>query len=211
MKLGSSQSVRAPAPSKRSASRGFTLVELLVGATLSAAVMAAVFSSYLYLGRNLARLANQQTLETEARRALGHFAQDVEQAIGISGTPTASTVTLDIPAGTSGSTTVTYTFNNDAAGNGTLTRTPASGTAVVLLRNILNNGLTIRYYDSDPDPAVENEYPNASWPAGYYLESIKQISLEFSIQTGSAPNGTQTLVHQVASNRLILRNRGFLP
>jgi Tfp pilus assembly protein PilW len=203
VKFRGSRSLREPA---LSTSKGFTLVELLIGATLSAAVMAAVFSSYIYLGRSLARLANQQTLETEARRALGHFAQDVEQAAGISGTPSASTVTLKIPAGASGTTTVTYAFTNDANNNGTLTRTPASGPAVVLLRNILNNGLTLRYYDS-----ASTEYPNAAWPAGYYLESIKQLSLEFSTQTGSAPNGTRTFVQQTASGRLILRNRGFLP
>jgi prepilin-type N-terminal cleavage/methylation domain-containing protein len=34
---------------------GFTLVEVLVGATLSAAIMAAVLSSYIYMGRGLGR------------------------------------------------------------------------------------------------------------------------------------------------------------
>ena len=35
------------------------MVELLVGATLSGAIMLAVLSSYLYLGRQLVRLTNQ--------------------------------------------------------------------------------------------------------------------------------------------------------
>lgn len=211
------QSVRAPAPGERRAPRGFTLVELLIGATLSAAVMAAVFSSYLYLGRSLARLANQQTLETEARRVLGYFAQDVEQAMGIdtSVTLSASRVSLTVPAGT-GTNTITYYYNSggsDAAVtiNGSsvtmaanaLTRCVYNGASVssqTLLRHI--TALSITYYDS-----AGSAYSNYT----DYLPGIKQLSLEFSTQTGSAPNGTRTPVHQVASGRLILRNRGFLP
>lgn len=225
-----------------SLSKGFTLVELLIGATLSAAVMAAVLSSYIFIGRNLARLANQQVLETEARRTLANFARDVRLASGLrypdiwsstvsysigdltlrSGTsyrcilahtnqspPNATywttttytpdvATTLIIPTGTS-STTVTYIYDRSA---GTLTRTPASGTAQVLLRNITTGGLTIRYYDASNNPYTS--YVD-------YLSGIKQISLEFSTQLGTASNGTQTKVYEVASNRLILRNKALLP
>ena len=41
---------------------GFTLVEVLIGSTLAATILLAVISSYLFLGRNLTRLATQQTL-----------------------------------------------------------------------------------------------------------------------------------------------------
>lgn len=177
---------------------GFTLVELLIGATLSAAVMAAVLSSYIYVGRQLARLANQQILETEGRRTLANFSRDVRLASGISGTPSATGVTLSQPTST-GTTTVAYSYNSGA---GTLTRTPASGTAQVLLRNINTNGLTIRYYDTSNNPYTT--YTD-------YLSGIKQISLEFSTQLGTANNGTQTNIYEVASNRLILRNRSLLP
>ena len=132
---------RGPALSR---SNGFTLVELLVGVTLSAAVMAAVLSSYVYLAKNLVRLTNQQTLETEARRTLGFFAKDVQMSAGISGTPSATSVTLTIPAST-GTTTVAYSYNSST---GTFTRTPAGGTAQILLRNITANGLNIYYYDT---------------------------------------------------------------
>ena len=181
-----------------SLSKGFTLVELLIGATLSAAVMAAVLSSYLYVGRNLARLANQQVLETEGRRTLAYFSRDIRIARDISGPPSATSVTLSQPTNT-GTTTVAYSYNSGA---GTLTRTPASGTAQVLLRNITASGLTIRYYDTSGNPYTT--YVD-------YLSGIKQISLEFSTQLGTAGNGTQTKVYELASNRLILRNRALLP
>ena len=181
-----------------SSKQGFTLVELLIGATLSAAVMAAVLSSYIFVGRNLARLANQQVLETEGRRTLAYFARDIRLASGLSGTPSATSVTLSQPTST-GTTTVAYSYNSGA---GTLTRTPASGTAQVLLRNITASGLTIRYYDTSGNPYTT--YVD-------YLSGIKQISLEFSTQLGRADNGTQTKVYELASNRLILRNRTLLP
>lgn len=187
--------------------RGFTLVELLVGATLSAAVMAAVLSSYVYLAKNLVRLSNQQTLETEARRTLAYFARDVQMATGIDTTgvspkvlPTATALTLNLPSpGTTASNYVTYSYNSAA---GTLTRTPGIGTAQILLRNITSGGLTFNYYDTSGNPYTT--YVN-------YLSGIKQLMLRFSTQTGNTSNGTRTLVYQAASNRLIVRNKAHLP
>jgi type II secretory pathway component PulJ len=184
-----------------SSSGGFTLVELLIGASLSAAVMAAVLSSYIFLGRSFARLTNQQTLETEARRTLATFAKDVQAATGISGTPSASAVTFTQPTSTGATTTVTYTFTNDAGGNGTLVRTPAGGTAQTLLRNITNNGLTISYYDTSG---------RAYTSFTDYLTGIRQLALEFSTQTGTRTNGTQTQVYRAASSRLLIHNSALL-
>lgn len=191
-------------------------MELLVGATLSAAVMAAVFSSYIYLGRSLARLANQQILETEARRALGYFAQDVQTATGLTDTAnlSATRLSLTVPSGTT-TNTITYYYNNGVAAtsvtvNGTsvsmeataLTRCVYNGatvTAQTLVRNLTS--LSLKYYDSSA-----NEYTSYT----DYLPGIKQVALQFSSQLGNANNGTQTLVYQMTSNRVILRNRGFL-
>ena len=125
--------------------------------------MAAVLSSYIFIGRNLARLANQQILETEGRRTLANFARDVRLASGLSGTPSATSVTLSQPTSTGAPTTVAYSYDSGA---GTLTRTPASGTAQVLLRNITASGLTIRYYDTSGNPYTT--YVD-------YLSGIKQI------------------------------------
>ena len=201
---------------------GFTLVELLIGATLSAAVMAGVLSSYIYIGRSLTRLANQQTLETEGRRTLANFSRDVRMASGlvtvstVPTSPAANRVDLTVPVGSTIST-VTYYHNNGASTpvtiNGTIITMPANSltrclyngstvTYLTLLKNITTDGLTIRYFDSS-----DNQY------TGYtdYLPGIKQISIEFSTQLGNSGNGTQTKVHRVASNRLILRNRTLLP
>jgi len=167
---------------------GFTLVELLVGATLSAAVMAGVLSSYIYIGRNLARLANQQTLETEGRRTLANFSRDVRMASELTDTAnlSATRVSFTLPVA-NGTQTVTYYYNSTAADvvvaiNGTnvtmgansLTRCVYDGTTVTsltLLRNITANGVTLRYYD-----AADREYTTYT----NYLPGIKQVTLEFS-------------------------------
>ena len=214
MTTGIAQSGLRPRP----AAGGFTLVELMVGATLSAAIMLAVISSYIYLGRGLARLANQQSLGTEARRTLGYFTQDVQSASGLTDTAnlSASRVSLLVPAA-GGTNTITYYYNStssDAAVtiNGTsvnmtanaLTRCVYNGTAVtsqLLLRNITTSGLALKYYDASGN--AYTTYVN-------YLPGIKQLALQFTTQVGNSTNGTQTQVYPVSTGRLALRNDAFL-
>jgi Tfp pilus assembly protein PilW len=211
----------ALSPSKRPAlspSKGFTLVELLVGATLSAAVMAAVLSSYVYLAKHFVRLTNQQSQETEGRRTLGYFTRDVQVASGIdtSLTLSATRCSLTVPT-TTGTNTITYYYNNGAAtsvtisgtnvamGANSLTRCVYNGSTVTsqtLLRNITSGGLNFYYYDASGN--IYTVYTD-------YLPGIKQMMLQFTTQAGTRGNGTQTLAYQVASSRLIVRNKAVLP
>lgn len=209
---------------------GFTLVEVLVGATLSAAVMAAVLSSYIYMGRGLGRLANQQTLEMEGRRTLALFARDVRMASNLTDTAnlSATRVSLTVPTA-SGTNTITYFYNNTPEAdpetiNGTtismpansLTRCVWNGTSVsaftlLRLRNVNNTAvasrsdLAIRYYDSSG-----NEY------TGYanYLSGIKQLTIEFTCANGNNrgddTTSPQSASYQAKSARVILRNRALL-
>ena len=190
----------------------------MVGATLSAAIMAAVLSSYIYLGRGLGRLANQQTLDTETRRTLAYFAQDVQATNGLTDTAnlSATRVAMTVPVA-AGTNIITYYYNNSSSTttvsiNGTnvvmaanaLTRCVYDGTTVTsltLLRNITAAGLTIKYYDGAGN--AYTSYAN-------YLTGIKQLSLQFSTQAGVSGNGTQTRAYQNSSSRFVLRNRGYL-
>lgn len=197
---------------------GFTLVELLVGMALSAAVLLAVLSSYLFLGRGLVRLVNQQNLETESRRTLAHFTEDVRKAVDIDTTValSASRVALVLPTA-SGTNVVTYYYNSTSGStsvtvNGTsvsmtansLTRCLYNGstvTSVTLLKNIVPGGLTLRYFDS-----AGNEYSSYT----DYLPGIKQLAIEFGTQSGIADSGTLTPITRGSSSRLALRNRAIL-
>jgi len=178
---------------------GFTFVELLVGMSLALMIMTAVLTTYVSLGRNFTRTlglssANQPTLENQSRRTITAFTQDVRMAIGISGTPSSSALTLIIPT-SSGTTTVAYNYNSSTQ---KLTRTPGGGTALVLHTNLLT--CTFNYYDTSGNPFAT--YVN-------YANGIKQVSLTLTSQAGSNTNGTLTPVYEADSSRLMFRNKSL--
>ena len=182
-------------------SRGFTLVELLIGMTLSLMLMGAVLSSYTFLARHFTRSLGftslfQPTLEAQGRRTLAYFTQDMGRASSISGNPSTSSLILVIPT-SSGATTVTYAYN---AGQKTLTRTVGGGTPLTLHWGLLT--FTFGYYDIADRPYTS--FTN-------YLSGIKKISMSFSAQVGSSANGTLTQVYQSASPRLLIKNKQLLP
>lgn len=214
---------------RRQSQSGFTLVELLIGATLSAAIMAAVLSSYIYLGRSLARLANQQTLEAEGRRALGLFSQDVQTATGVtinSLTAPDFSVNFALANNGTGANQVVYYYSQNGTstsifGNtitipaNSLVRVLGTGSAItqpaqVVLRNIVaaNEGCAIRYFDASGNPYDNGTAPYT--PVTTYSSGIKQVSLQFNTQLGNSGNGTRTLVYKVVSGRLALRNKALL-
>lgn len=214
---------------------GFTLVEVLVGATLSAAVMAAVLSSYIYMGRGLARLANQQTLEAEGRRTLALFARDVRMAntvVTVSSSPSspaANRVDLDLTLPTDPSTnTITYYYNNTPSattvtinGNSiampanSLTRCVDNGTSVsaftlLRLRNAHNTSVATR---SDLTIRFYDSSGNEYTSYTDYLPGIKQLTIEFSSTNGNNRDDTassQSAGYSAKSARIILRNRALL-
>lgn len=199
---------------------GFTLVELLVGMTLALIVMTAVLSTFGFLGRNLNRLANQQQLESEARRALAYFAQDVRMASGLS-SPGDAQLELAVPAGTA-TRKVIYYYNSAATattvsigatgdqvsvtapGNSLVrfyenTASPNTGSTVTLLRNLLSCDFDYR----DVSDNAVTDFTNK-------ISSIKKVALEFRSQTGVANNGTLTPVYPGASPFLAIRNKPLL-
>jgi Tfp pilus assembly protein PilW len=212
----------------------FTMAELLIGATLSAMVMAGVLSSYIYMGRSLARLANQQTLEAEGRRTLAYLNQDVRMASDITVTPQTAPsfyVTFTIARSGTGAQQVIYYYNSTASAiptsiSGTSVSVPAhslmrvvsTGSAVLypiqtVLSNIVstNEGCYLRFFDVAGSAYDSGTAPYTPDFTASSSLGIKQIALTFKTQLGTASNSTQTKVYQVASNRMILRNRTLLP
>ena len=214
--------ISCPFVSIRGLTSGFTLVELLVGMSLSLIVMTAVLTTYVSLGRNYTRSlglssANQPNLETQARRTLSAFAQDVRMASGIPSTftPSATSLTITIPT-TSGTKTVSYYINATAADvtvtlSGysttvpaqTLVRVDGSDGSMRTLQSSLQVAGTnaFTYYDSSGNPYTT--YVN-------YLTGIKQLSLAFTTQAGSSTNGTLTPAYETDSPRLLFRNKALL-
>ncbi|HEY8995826.1 MAG TPA: hypothetical protein VIM71_14265 [Lacunisphaera sp.] len=74
----------------------FSLVEVMIGASLSCFILAGVLSTFLFLGRSGANVQNYNDMEAEARRALETFAEDTRQASSISwGSNTDITILVD--------------------------------------------------------------------------------------------------------------------
>ncbi len=186
---------------------GFTLVELLVGMSLALIVMTGVLSTFSFLGRNLNRLANQQKLESETRRTLAYFTQDIHMATALT-SPSASTLTLTVPT-TAGTSTVLYTYHTSAAtvagvsvpANSLTRRAPAGGTPVILLYDIMPSGFAFTYFDGT-NTAV-TDFTNKTL-------YIRKVSMSFSTQSGNSANGTRTQVNRGASPRLAFRNKALL-
>ena len=200
----------------------FTLVELLIGLSLSLIVMTAVLTTYVSLGRNFTRTlglssANQPNLESQARRTLATFTQDVRMSSGIpiSFTPTATSLTLTLPT-TTGTKTVSYYINATASPvtvtlSGYSTTVPAqtlvrvdgsNGATLTLQSSLLVTGTnTFTYYDS-------SGYPYTTFVN--YLPGIKQVSFTITTQAGSSTNGTLTQAYRTDSPRLLFRNKTLL-
>ena len=66
-----------------SGARGFTLVELMIGASLSAMIALGVITSFTFLGRNLVRLANNSDLQSRASIATVTLQKDLAKATAV--------------------------------------------------------------------------------------------------------------------------------
>lgn len=177
---------------------GFTLVELLVAVSLAGIVMTGMLTTYLFLGRNLVRLNNQQTLDEEHRRLLLEFSQDFRKAEAVTAASDTA-VTFRVPNAT-GTFTVTYTYTAGANFTGTLVRTTLPATTTRTLASNLGS-FDLDYFDA-ADNAVTS-FPNK-------LSSVRKVAFDYTAQAGYARTGTRTPVQTIASARLALRNARFL-
>lgn len=124
------------------AARGFTLPEVMIGASLGAIVLAGVLSAFLMLGRSGVNVANYSMSESEIRRGLEDFAQDARMAGNITWNSSTS-ITLTVPNNyaTSGNK-VTYAWDSSGSGStaGCFYRQPgtaSSGAAkTIYVRNV---------------------------------------------------------------------------
>ncbi len=205
-----------PAHNRRSASGGlaspkpagvggFTLVELMIGSTLGAFILAAVLSTFLFMGRSGANVQNYNDMESQARTALEVFAQDARQASGVVWNSMES-VTLTV-----GSDLVTYAYSSTAK---TFRRTVVDtlpNPDVTTSDRVLVTGITsfsFSAYKITIDPATGTA---ASVPLSTAAERTAangttkqlQISLEAARSNTTVVAATNT----VLSARFVLRNK----
>jgi prepilin-type N-terminal cleavage/methylation domain-containing protein len=143
-----------PSPDRAATgARGFTLVEVMVAATLSVFVLAGVLTANLQIIRSGVRMSQYVEMDSQVRRALDFLGRDLKAASNLTWNGE-SDLTLTIPA--SGGTTAQVTYAWTAA-SGTFYRVAgASSSATVgrleLVRGIAalpdgSAGLTFARYD----------------------------------------------------------------
>lgn len=180
---------------------GFTLVEVLIGSSLAAVLMASILSTYLYIGRNLARLSSYQALETESRKALAYLSRDfsLAQTVKSGTTPTGTAVTLVLPSGD-----VTYTYDSTAR---SLRRQASFGVSpnLTFLRNdsCECTNFTLRYYTLTDGAPINQVSATSNVPY-----SIKQIQVGYVVESPSTWSVLTRTRYETSSARFLLRNRG---
>ncbi len=189
-----------PRPARRRAA--FSLVEIMIGASIGSFVLLGILTAFVTLGRNGARLYNYNTMETESRRALDEFSQDVRMASGITWN-SASSVTLTVPDNYAAyENKVTYAYDSATTGETrrTFYRVPGNPTTTystppkrtALARNVTS--CTFKRYNRNTPAA----------PATTDAETKRlQVTMKISVTTATTVAATENAI----SATYLLRNK----
>lgn len=172
-------------------SGGFTLVEVMVAAFISAFVLTGVLTAALFIGRSAMNIRNYTDMETQGRKMLEYFAEDTRQASAVTWSVGGNAVTLVV-----NSTNVTYTYNPTAL---TLVRS-VTGSPSVTISNV--NTFQFLAYTINGTQVTNFSTAAACTTAANSTKQI-QISLAASRSRQTLTNTTST----VLSARFILRNK----
>lgn len=167
--------------------RGFTLVEVLISVSLSAMIMAGVLSSFLFLGRSGANLQNYTDMESQARRSLEIFAEDVRQGSAITWN-SATSATLRV-----NSANITYAYNSS-------TQT-FSRNGVNFITGIFPGSFAFKAFN-----VASTEMPLAT-AANRIAANISTKQVQISLRCTRTSTTVTSATNTVLSARYILRNK----
>jgi Tfp pilus assembly protein PilV len=175
--------------------RGHTLVEVLIAASLATFTLAGVLSSFLFLGRSGANIQNYSDMESQARKALELFAEDVRQASAITWTSNVS-VTLAV-----NSQPITYTYSSTDNNFVRVHLVGGSSVTRVLISGITPNTFMFRAYTVS---GVELPLANA---ANLVAAGVNTKQLQISLEATRTNQTVVAATNTVLSARFILRNK----
>lgn len=175
----------------------FTLPEVMIASTLSIVVLAGVLGAFLFFGRTGLAVGHYQVMETELRRGMEIFAEDVRMATEIRWGSNWE-VTLNV-SGPDGSThPVTYAFEpiHEGSLTGSLYRIHEGARRELLVHDV-SSDFTFQRYKLEQPGHTDNT-------AGNDLETKQlQLNLRTLRVTMGGPASTQAAI----SARYVLRNK----
>ena len=172
-------------------SRGFTLVEVMVSATLASFILAGILTVFLFLGRSGANVRNYSDMESQARKALEVFAEDVRQASSITwSSETQFSIVVNA---------VSITYEYESA-NGLFTRTAAT-IKRTLISGISSGTFTFRAFN-----ITGTELPLAT-ATNRAAASSSTKQLQISLEASRTNTTVVAATNAVLSARFILRNK----
>jgi prepilin-type N-terminal cleavage/methylation domain-containing protein len=181
--------------SKARRARGFTLVEIMIGAVLGSMVLAAVLTTFLMLGRSGANASAYSVMESQSRRALEELSQDLRMASDVTWNSSTS-ITLLVPdnytsADTTHNNRVTYAYDTATK---EFYRRPGTTTSTSTRTNLIKNVSTFSYsrYDRVDNPSTSNV-------------TTKRIQLSMVVRTANVTVVGAT--NNILSASFILRNK----
>ena len=172
----------------RRGARGFTLVEMMIGATLASIILVGTLTSFLFIGRSGMNLRNYNDMEAQARKSLEIFAEDTRQASSVTWT-SADSLTLVV-----NSANIYYTYSS-----GSFTRKTSAGITTLL------SGITsfnFSAYDINGTGITDFSTAAARTTANI---STKQVQIALSAARSAKTVATSTNI--VLSARYVLRNK----
>lgn len=182
---------------------GFTLVELMVGMSISLVVIAGILSAYTFVGRHLVRLGNQQQIEAISRRAFNLLADDVGKATSVDLASSTQLAFTLLPPNANTIRTVKYSCAS--TGVGPLTRVVVDKVTVAGVTTPTTTTTTL----FDSSTTLDFNYFNLAGKTTSTLLGIKRIELALTSKTGSSASRT-LMSYSAVSPRLVLRNKPML-
>lgn len=180
--------------------RGFTMVELLISATLGSILLLGVTTAFLFLGRSGVNMQNYADMEVQARRAIETFSEDTRMASDAtwtkSATATAANIlTLTVVTSSGATKTCIYTYNPTLR---TFTR-QLDGVTTTLITGIASFTFTAYKINAATISLTDDA---TLVDAGKFTKQV-QISLRTIRSNRTVTDATNAVI----SARFILRNK----
>lgn len=181
---------------------GFTLVEVIVAASIGAMILAGVLATFLMIVRSGVRASNYSVMEAETRRAFEQLGIDARMASDFSATFTSGEITaftLTIPSNDLSTVRqVTYGYDASVASNKKIFVVPGySPTATSGRVDLISNVDAMQFFRYNSSNVLID--PSVTSSAG-----VKHIQISVSIRrTGSGVVSTSQIIR---SSAFTLRN-----